>query len=131
MTADHAEQLVARLLGYWPSPPITDEEALIWANELTDPELDLTYSEVAAAIRRCSYAGERHRPRPGAVVAAVRAERRALRRLDDTKALVAAGSDGAASPARALEWLRACRRMVKGDARLDEVQRELAEGRRG
>lgn len=114
MNAEHAEQIVRRMMGYWPTPAISDEEAVAWVQELTNPALAVTPTEALSVIRKASYAGEPHRPRPGQLVAAVQAERRALGRVEDTRRALTAGREGAVSGERASAWARACRRMLEG-----------------
>jgi hypothetical protein len=64
------------LMGFWPTPDMTEAEALVWQGELTDPELNITTEEALHALRQMSRDGETYRPRVGQLVAAVRARRR-------------------------------------------------------
>lgn len=121
MNADHAEQIVRRMIGYWPTPAISDEEAVAWVEELTKPDLGITPTEALAVLRRASYGADPHRPRPGQLVAAVLAERRALGRVAETRRALTAGREGAVSGERASAWARACRRMLEG-VPLDEAK---------
>lgn len=125
MNADRAQQVVRWVSGYWPSPAISDEEAVAWVEELTNPSVNIQPDEALSVLRRCSYAGQVHRPRPGQVIAAVQAERRARARIIDTSRMLEAGRAGAVSPERASQWVRACRRVAKGDP-IDEAK--VAEG---
>lgn len=125
MNADQAERVVRRIAGYWPSPQLTEEEALAWAQELTSRSLNITPEEAGTCLRRMAYAGQTFRPRPGEVVAHVQAERRAAQRIVDTSRMLAAGRDGAVSPERASQWARVCRRAAAGE---DLVAAKAAEG---
>ena len=115
MNSHQAEGVLNRLTAYWPSPQIEDAEAVAWADVLTDPGLDLTYTEVATVLRRASYAGDIHRPRPGQIVAAVKVERRAAARITDTGRMLAEGRAGAVSADRTRQWVAACKRVLNGE----------------
>lgn len=125
MTANQAQEVVIRLSGFWPSPPITDPEAIAWAEELTKPELAITATEALGVLRKASYSGQTYRPRPGEVVAAVLSERRANARIADTSTMLATRRADAVSPERTSQWCRVCRRANAGEP-LAEAQ--LAEG---
>ncbi|MGH9090198.1 MAG: hypothetical protein ACRDZR_02270 [Acidimicrobiales bacterium] len=125
MRPDHVRPVLAQLAGRWPTPALTEEEALAWTADLTGP-LHITRDEALGYMRRHSHSGAPHRPRPGEMVAAVRADRRAAARITDTSRMLAAGRSGAVSPERASQWCRALRRVAAGDCDLDAAQR--AEG---
>lgn len=114
MNAVQAEKVVRRLAGYWPSPQMSDEEALAWVETLTDPAVDVTPEEALAVVRRAIYAGDAHRPRPGQLVAAVRSERHWSQLHSDTKALVAGRTEGV-NPERVSQWVRVCKRTLAGE----------------
>lgn len=122
MNSRQGQALVEQMLALWPSPAMTDEEAVGWAAVLTDPELDMSFTEVSAVCRRISFSGDVHRPRPGQVVAAVKAERRARARVSDTSRMLAAGRDGAVDGERTRQWVRTCRRVLAGTP-LDDAKR--------
>ncbi|MGH9089993.1 MAG: hypothetical protein ACRDZR_01215 [Acidimicrobiales bacterium] len=126
MTADEAQVVVRRLIGWWPTPDLTQEAAAGWVEELTSPALAITAGEALGYLRRTSHAGHVHRPRPGELVAAVRADRRAAARIVDTSRMLAAGRGGAVSPERASQWCRALRRVAAHECDLEEASR--AEG---
>jgi hypothetical protein len=115
MNADEAQQVVRRLIGYWPTPELTEEETVAWADELTSRALQVTPEEAATFLRRASHSGQTFRPRPGELVAGVQAERRALRRITDTSRMLEAGRTGAVSPERASQWVAVCRRALAGE----------------
>jgi hypothetical protein len=124
MTARQAEVIIRRVAGYWPTPQLTDEEAIAWTDQLTDPDIDIAVAEALAVIRKAIYAGDVHRPRVGQLAAAVRVERRWKAVHEGTQAL-AAGRSGAVTPARTRQWVNACRRVLNGE-RLGEAK--AAEG---
>ena len=90
MKADHANSVLARIVAYWPSPDLGDEEAvgfvgILTAERLADDEPGLEVGEVLDVLKRRSFAGEQWRPRPGELVAAVRTERRQRKSIEKTR----------------------------------------------
>lgn len=75
MNTQDANTILAVLAGYWPSPPIYDEEAVAWVEVLTDPKTEVSMFEARAWISR-QY-GDDHRPRPARLAEWVKSERRA------------------------------------------------------
>jgi hypothetical protein len=88
MNANAANTVIARLAGYWPTPAMTDEEALAWVEVLTSPDpfgtgrrgdRSITLDEARRWLSR--RLGDQFRPRPGQLVEWVRAERRSAQRV--------------------------------------------------
>jgi hypothetical protein len=125
MTSAEAHQVVRRMLGWWATPPLTDEEALGWVEELTSPVLAIAPDEALTALRKTAHAGRVHRPRPGEIIAAVQAERRAQARITDTSKMLAESRAGAVSPERVSKWVRTCHRALAGE---DIEEAKIAEG---
>jgi hypothetical protein len=83
MNAGEARAILAMILGYWSTPPATEEEAAAWLRELAGSPMRITFGEARTVIDDMVRAGGRFRPRPGEVVAAVQGLRRHRRLIDD------------------------------------------------
>ena len=85
-----ARTVVLMLAGYWPTPAVTEEEAVAWVRELGSASMRIAPQEARTTIDDMVHAGGRFRPRPGKVVAAVHTLRRYNRLMTPQPALPAA-----------------------------------------
>jgi len=107
MTAADVDILLARIIGYWPTPEMTNEEALAWADEMTNPALSITPAETRQWLNRRMTDG--WRPRVGDLVAWVRAQRRQA--SSEYRALTP-GTAGV-RPAWFADWVDFCAEQIK------------------
>jgi hypothetical protein len=85
---------MALLAGLWPSPPMTPEEVMVWAAELTGRQR-ITPEEAKTVLVRLAESGiedAKYRPRAGQIIAMVQALRR-KRALDRPLPELPSGDD--------------------------------------
>jgi hypothetical protein len=113
MNAGEARAILAMILGYWSTPPATEEEAAAWLRELAGSPMRITFGEARTVIDDMVRAGGRFRPRPGEVVAAVQGLRRHRRLMTTQPALPEAPVGFEADPEGFLDGVASAKRALR------------------